>query len=327
MNPEDVTPSQLGDVTLLWDYVSVYITGLFTWELTMTFDFDWSFISGRRKLKWPLVPYFDDLYEWKMIIMTRRSHIFEFNSDRRINCQVLYSFLGIFSNFSIASASICLAIRAVAIWLRNKFILVTIAIPCLIQWAFILRDIAFRRAIWSDEAQRCIVVPIPLPDLLLLYLPAMIFDFVVMVISAVGLFRQGPLRSALQVVVFRHGLIYFIVTFALNSLPVAFIFAPVSLTTTLVSTSSATFATVVVSCRLVRDLVLFAEDEERRRELLPTMSDANQQLPLDGSVATSDPPILSTLFFHAGKAANSRAAGSVATTLDLGLTTEIIPEH
>lgn len=73
----------------------------------------------------------------------------------------------------------------------------------------------------------------------------MIFDFVVMVISAIGLFRQGPLRSALQVVVFRHGLIYFIVTFALNSLPVvsdhsnaipvglhetrqAFIFAPVS---------------------------------------------------------------------------------------------------
>jgi hypothetical protein len=29
--------------------------GVYTWELFMTWDFEWSLLSGRRKFRWPLV--------------------------------------------------------------------------------------------------------------------------------------------------------------------------------------------------------------------------------------------------------------------------------
>jgi len=189
--------------------------------------------------------------------------------------------------------------------LHNRFILVVIAIPCLVQWTLILRDVVNRRAIWDDVAQHCVVVPEPLPDSLFLPISAMVFDFLVLVIGAIGLFRQGPLRSKLQVIVFKHGLVYFIVTFAINLLAVAFIFASVSIAITVVSALAATFASTVVSCRVVRDLVLFAEDDERRHDLLPTTNPEQRQLPSNGSVGLSGPPILSTVVFSLGKPNNT----------------------
>lgn len=201
------------------------------------------------------------------------------------------------------------------IWLHNRVILFVIGIPCLVQWALILRDVVYRHADWSDIAQHCVVLPIPLPEILLLYFPAMMFDFLVLIVSAIGLLKHGPLRSKLQVVVFKQGLVYFIVTFAANLLPVAFIFAPVPISITLVSTSAATFTTVVVSCRVVRDLVLFAEDGDRRHNALPTTNLRHGQLPLDCSVPPTEAPILSTVLIYVGKPINSQNSENTTSAL------------
>lgn len=48
----------------------------------------------------------------------------------------------------------------------------------------------------------------------------MTFDLVVLVFSTIGLLRRGPLRSRLQLLVFKQGLVYFIVSFTANLVPV-----------------------------------------------------------------------------------------------------------
>jgi hypothetical protein len=44
----------------------------------------------------------------------------------------------------------------------------------------------------------------------------MLFDLLVLVLSATGLLRHGGLHSGLQILVFKQGLIYFILTFSVH---------------------------------------------------------------------------------------------------------------
>lgn len=36
--------------------------GLYLWELVVTLDFDWDYLSGKRRFKWPLIFYFCNRY-------------------------------------------------------------------------------------------------------------------------------------------------------------------------------------------------------------------------------------------------------------------------
>ncbi|KAJ7589750.1 hypothetical protein C8J56DRAFT_1047902 [Mycena floridula] len=46
------------------DNLIVAISGLYFWELFNTLDFDFSFICGRRKFKWPMIFYFYSRYAY-----------------------------------------------------------------------------------------------------------------------------------------------------------------------------------------------------------------------------------------------------------------------
>lgn len=48
----------------------------------------------------------------------------------------------------------------------------------------------------------------------------MVVDFTVMVLTIIGLRREGFLRSRLHTLVLRHGIIYFFVSFVANLVPV-----------------------------------------------------------------------------------------------------------
>lgn len=49
---------------------------------------------------------------------------------------------------------------------------------------------------------------------------AIVFDFVVLVLSAIGLRWGGSPRSPLQTLVFKQGILYFVLAFTANLLPV-----------------------------------------------------------------------------------------------------------
>ena len=100
-----------------------------------------------------------------------------------------------------------------------------------------LQDIFYRKAQWNDTGGFCAVVSIPLSDLLYLYIPgksnnvgpsvlqllhnsAMSFDFAVLILCAMGLRRSYAPRSPLQALVYKQGLLYFVIAFTSNLLPV-----------------------------------------------------------------------------------------------------------
>ncbi|KAH8119016.1 hypothetical protein DFH11DRAFT_1562450 [Phellopilus nigrolimitatus] len=249
--------------SVIWQCLNLLLTGMYIWEMLLTMPFDLSFLTGKRQLRWALAPYFVCRYSQLGSLISFQ--IMTLNKSP-INCQALAIMLILQGNLAIGCVSLCLAIRTIAIWMQKKVILAILGLAGLVQWALIFRDIAIRRAHWDDQTRACVIGSEFPTDLLLIYFPSMAFDLLVLVLSTIGLFGEGSIRSQLQKMLFRQGLLYFLAAFTSNLIPVIFVFLGMAFFG-LVFTGVALFVSVVAACRVVRELILYSERMGKRREL------------------------------------------------------------
>ena len=134
-------------------------------------------------------------------------------------------------------------LRTIAVWNRAPFVTVPLVIATLVLWGLILRGTKLDQRRWSDNAGRCLVEIVPLKFLAAIYLyselisfclspvswhrkkltldVAMLFDFVVLVLATIRLF-MSPVRCQLWHLLFRQGVVYFLVAFVANLVPTIF---------------------------------------------------------------------------------------------------------
>ncbi|KAJ3887801.1 hypothetical protein GG344DRAFT_80359 [Lentinula edodes] len=254
--------------TLAFDRVVFCFLGVTLWELFSTWDFEWSLLRGRRKLRWPLgmihrhricwlsemliVFFFLSRY---CILLAFVGIIVSLSVTTRINCGALYVFNSWAGNMTLLCSSTSLMLRTIALWERKLTVVVPLGLLCVAFWAILYRTMFIVRADWSDIARSCVVTSTEPSLLNVTFFFTMGFDFVILVYTYVALVTKHTARTDLWKLLFHDGLVYFLVTFCANCIPAVFNVLNLNTPMNVVATTPAAAVSSIASCRAVMRLL------------------------------------------------------------------------
>ncbi|KAI5120909.1 hypothetical protein M0805_002889 [Coniferiporia weirii] len=233
-----LSPAEVEKDELAFEKLIYALFGLYAWELFQTSGVEWSLLVTRqRTFKWPMVLfYFLCRYcmLWALIGL-----IISFN----VTTEALYTFNSWTGNMAILCASTSLMIRTIAIWERKLTVVIPLLL-CLAHWGLLYHGIIIVRATWDAEQSACVVDQTDSAILKFTFFATMGFDLIIFAYTCTALLRNSS-RSGLWHLLFRDGLIYWVVTFSVNAIPA--ILNSVNLNTTVPAATVAAIA----ACRCV----------------------------------------------------------------------------
>ncbi|KAJ7634579.1 hypothetical protein FB45DRAFT_1025512 [Roridomyces roridus] len=226
------------------------LLGLYLWEWCTSLEFDWDFVSGKRVFRWPMIFYFLNRY---CLLFALVGITIALNVTSQIDCQSLYAFNQTFGNASIGLASINLALRTIAVWNRRRSIWLPLLAMILGHWALLLRGIKLK-AEW-DPLQGCIITSTNSRFLAAIFIYSMILDLTVLCLMAYKLnsFPTGG-ESKLVSLIFKDGLVYFVIAFLSNLLATIFMLLALNPVMSIIADVPAAISSTIVACRVVRRL-------------------------------------------------------------------------
>lgn len=225
------------------------LAGLYFWEVAMSLDFDWAFISRKKKFQWPLIFYFMGRY---CLLFALIGILIALDTVKEVDCQSLYTFNQLVGQSSIGFASVNLAIRTMAVWSQNRYVVIPLVIVILGHWSLILQGVLLK-ATWV-EGQGCVITQTNNTVLAATFIYGMCFDLVVLVLTASKLAFQRGQRSQLMKMLFRDGLIYFVIAFLANLLATSFMLLNLNAIMSVIFNVPSAVASTIVACRAVRRL-------------------------------------------------------------------------
>jgi len=157
---------------------------------------------------------------------------------------------------AIGSASTMLMIRTIAIWNRAPLVTAPLVIASLGQWGVLLRGSTTVRSSWSDTLGACVISNVLPRATEWTYLYTMSFDLVVLVLTTIGLVRS-PGRSSLWQLLFRQGVIYFLIAFVANTVTVVFLLLNLNVIMSAIFSFPASTASSIAACRSFVSLTNF----------------------------------------------------------------------
>ncbi|KAJ3981861.1 hypothetical protein F5890DRAFT_1533003 [Lentinula detonsa] len=238
--------------SLAFDRVVFCFLGVTIWELFSTWDFEWSLLQGRRKLRWPLVFFFLSRY---CILLAFVGIIVSLSVTTRINCGALYVFNSWAGNMTLLCSSTSLMLRTIALWERKLTVVAPLGLLCIAFWTILYRTMFIVRAEWSDSARSCIVTSTEPSLLNVTFFFTMGFDLVILVYTYIALVTKHTARTDLWKLLFHDGLVYFLVTFTANCIPAVFNVLNLNTPMNVVATTPAAAVSSIASCRAVMRLL------------------------------------------------------------------------
>ncbi|CCL99579.1 uncharacterized protein FIBRA_01597 [Fibroporia radiculosa] len=213
------------------------LLGLYIWEFVTSLPFDWAFISGKKKFRWPMIFYFAGRYF------------------------LLFALIGIaialnvtvFGNASIGLASINLSLRTIAVWSQNPYIVGLLVCVILGHWSLLLHGILIKAA-WIPGSG-CAITDTNNRVLAATFIYSMAFDFLVLTLTAWKLaIPRRREQSRIVQLIFGDGLIFFIIAFLSNLLATIFMMLDLNAVMSIIANVPAAIASTIVACRAVRRL-------------------------------------------------------------------------
>ncbi|KAK1234103.1 hypothetical protein PQX77_002699, partial [Marasmius sp. AFHP31] len=209
------SPEKLLAVDATFDKCLYVLLGIYLWEWAITLDFDWHFISGRKKFRWPMIFYFYARYAALTLFIC----IFAArNIDHPIDCDSLFTLILILGTTAFGVASLNLAIRTIAVWGNNRLVVIGLSILLAGQLAATMRSIPNTVGGRYIEANGCVIVSAE-PDIFAtLYIVTMLVDLVILSLTAYKTYTEyrNIYYGGLIKLIFRDGLTYFVVVFLSN---------------------------------------------------------------------------------------------------------------
>jgi len=248
--PDWNSPQVMAKTGLVFTQMMFTFLGVYLWELFTTCDFEWSLIKGRRKFTWPLIFFFLTRYciLWALIGL-----IITFTLETPVNCQALYIFNSLTGNLAILAASTSLMIRTIALWERKKYVMFPLICLALVHWGILWRGMFIIDAAWDPTAKACVVVKLDSKFLQATFFCTMAVDFTILVLTTVALYRfsYSGVRSDLWNLLFRDGLVYWLVTFSFNAVPAVLNVLQLNNAMNVIATVPAATVASIAACRLV----------------------------------------------------------------------------
>jgi len=253
-----MSPEELAKDTAVFIKLQHAMAGIYFWEFVVSLNFEWSFISGKRKLRWPMVFYFLGRYAALFTVITL---LITLNAGTMtLNCQALYTFLAVVGQTTIGFASINLALRAIALWGRDSRVVIPVVLLICGHWAILLQGCVVSATFVPGTG--CVADQTKPILLMMTFIWSIVLDSTVFLLSAYKIAQPGPgQRSKLVNMIFRDGLIYFFVALIANIPAAVFVFLNLNPVMQLIMNSPAALASTIMACRAVRRLANYSNDE------------------------------------------------------------------
>ncbi|KAF7360172.1 hypothetical protein MVEN_00745800 [Mycena venus] len=230
------------------------LLGLYIWEWFTSLGFDWEYISGKRKFRWPMIFYFLNRY---CLLFALIGIAVVLNVTTEIDCQALYTFNSCFGNAAIGLASINLSLRTIAVWNQRWWIWVPLVAIIMGHWSLLLHGILVKAA-WFGPEQGCQITSTDNRLLATTFIYGMSFDFIVLCLTAYKLLFPTGGKSRLVSLIFNDGLIYFVIAFLSNLLATIFMLLNLNPVMSIIANVPAAIASTIVACRAVRRLTNYS---------------------------------------------------------------------
>ncbi|KAI0002124.1 hypothetical protein BJV74DRAFT_765843 [Russula compacta] len=228
--------------------------GLYLWEFCVSYDFDYAFLSRKRKYRWPLTFYFMGRYS---LLAALIGIIIALNVRSELRCQSLYTFNQCMGNIAIGMASINLpSERKLAVWGQKWYIVAALVAISLGHWSLLLHGILLT-ATWVP-GQGCVITSTDSKLLSATFIYSMVFDFIVLVLTAFKLVRPSGTTSQLVNMMFADGLWYFIIAFLVNLIATVFMTLNLNPVMSIIANVPAAIASTIAASRVVRRLANFS---------------------------------------------------------------------
>ncbi|RDB29963.1 hypothetical protein Hypma_014178 [Hypsizygus marmoreus] len=232
------------------------LLGLYIYEWFISLRFDWDFISGKKRFRWPMIFYFSGRY---LLLFAMAGIAVALDSTTEINCQALYLFNQLAGNAAVGLASINLSIRTMAVWSQNKYIIGLLVLVILGHWSLILQGVLLS-ATWVDGVG-CVITSTNNRVLAATFIYSMSFDLLVLVLNAYKLLNMQTKgvfgASRIAKMIFEDGLIFFIIAFLANLLATVFMVLDLNQIMSVIFNVPAAVASTIVASRVVRRLTNF----------------------------------------------------------------------
>jgi len=197
------------------------MAGLYMWEFVTTLDYEWSIIRGHRPYRWTIWIYsFTRMAALMGVILS----LFGDDVTAQYNCEVETIFQLVFGYLAVASASLLMVLRIIAIWNKNKIITAVAIAVWMFNISFLIYGITRIRATWTPDAATCSVLNFQSNKLNVIIMLST--DIVLLVIMLIGLLRRGfHERSAFGIgrLLWRQGLIWLLIATLAEVPPTVFI--------------------------------------------------------------------------------------------------------
>ncbi|EIN08351.1 hypothetical protein PUNSTDRAFT_113901 [Punctularia strigosozonata HHB-11173 SS5] len=224
------------------------LLGLYLWEFVTSLDFDWDIIKGKKKFRWPLVFYFAGRYLLLFSMIGIAIAIDTKNPS--MDCQALYTFNQLAGNSAVGLASINLSLRTIALWNQKGTIIALLLLIILGHWSLILQGELLQAEYVHGSG--CVITKTNNTVLAAIFIYSMGFDFTVLMLR-----RRGKLVTML----FKDGLIYFIIAFLSNLVATIFMVLDLNPIMNIIFNVPAAVASTIVACRVVRRLANFTHQD------------------------------------------------------------------
>lgn len=195
--------------------------GIFAYDTMQYLPFDLAILFGKRQRRWPQLPYiFSKVCMWTYLT----SNMVFILTEDEINCHALLQAIEVQMGFIAVSSSVLLAFRAVCVYSGKarkavSVLLTVMTLGLLAAWMEGVDDIkaawvAGSGNPWQDGA--CNFVSMD-RRYAVKYVVTIVFDFLVMLLTVVGVIRMNG-GSRIGAVLVKQGIQYFAATFIANSL-------------------------------------------------------------------------------------------------------------
>ncbi|KAJ8089625.1 hypothetical protein PM082_014883 [Marasmius tenuissimus] len=190
--------------------------GVYLWEWVISLDFDWAFVSGQQKFRWPMIVYFLGRYSLLALFITMR---IERDPHRPTECQALDTLMPTFGNTALAASALNLAIRTMAVWQNNRVVGACLSVLLVGQFTLMIGFIQAHIRGIHVEGYSCMIVSAERSDTVAaVYIVTMVVDFVILSLTVYKTYAEyrDMYHSGLIRLIFRDGLVYFAVVFLSN---------------------------------------------------------------------------------------------------------------
>lgn len=254
------TPEELQRDGVVFTKFMHVLLGLYLYEWFLSLDFEWDFISGKKKFRWPLIFYFANRY---LLLFAMIGIAIALNRTTPLDCQALYTFNGLAGDAALGLASINLSIRTMAIWSQNRYLVGFLVLIILGHWSLILQGIELK-AVWVPGIG-CAITETRNTILAAIFIYSMCFDLIVFLLNTYKLVgisqsKQRLSQSRLAQLIFSDGLIYFFIAFLANLVATVFMLLNLNQIMSVIFNVPAAVFSTIVACRAVRRLTNFSYD-------------------------------------------------------------------